>query len=121
MSHIFIFLWQEFFKDLDMHHMMIEAIAHKADTYTQQLFASQRTMLDQQSAALQTKATSRGQQMEKLLSDWNQYEKNLQDLKSWISHVEMQLPSNVSDETQDNVQKGIHKYQVSHLWLCVLP
>ena len=100
-----------------MHHMMIESIAQKADPYTQQLFASQRTLLDQQSGALQAKATSRGQQMEKLLSEWNQFEKSFQDLKSWVGHVEMQLPSQISDENQENVQKGIHKYQVGILEL----
>ena len=100
-----------------MHHMMIESIAQKADPYTQQLFASQRTLLDQQSGTLHAKATSRGQQMEKLLSEWNQFEKSLQDLKSWVGHVEMQLPSQISDENQENVQKGIHKYQVGVLEL----
>ena len=95
-----------------MHHMMIESIASKADPYTQQLFISQRALLDQKSRTLQVEATERGQQMEKLVSEWTGYEKSLQDLRSWLGHVEMQLPSNVSDEKQESVQKGIHKYQV---------
>ncbi|XP_022095690.1 nesprin-1-like isoform X2 [Acanthaster planci] len=102
---------KEFFSDLGTHHLTIESIAQKADPSTQELFASQRSLLDQRSHAIQAKATVRGQMLERLVTDWDQLEKSLEELRSWLGHVEAQLPSSIDDATQESVQKGIHKYQ----------
>ncbi len=112
LSCFFLSFKQEFFSDLGTHHLTIESIAQKADPYTQELFTSKRSLLDQRSHAIQAKATVRGQMLERLVTDWGQLEKSIEELRGWLGHVEAQLPSGIDNSTQESVQKGIHKYQV---------
>ena len=103
---------QEFFSDLDTHHILIESIAQKADPFTQQLFHAQRSELDNRSQAITAQATQRGQTLGRLVQEWRELEAILAELTGWLGHVEAQVPSGISDDTQENVQKAVHKYQV---------
>ncbi|XP_063958479.1 nesprin-1-like [Lytechinus pictus] len=102
---------KEFFSDLDTHHILIESIAQKADPFTQQLFHTQRSELDRRSQAITVQSAERGQTLEGLVSEWRDLDKSLTALSSWLGHVEAQVPSGINDDTQENVQKAIHKYQ----------
>ncbi|XP_033126157.1 nesprin-1-like isoform X2 [Anneissia japonica] len=102
---------KEFFGDAETHHVLIESIARKADPYTRSLFASKQAFLDKSTNQLQACGTVRGQNLEKIVTEWSQFEKNFDELKGWLGHVELQLPRSVSHDNMENVQKGIHKYQ----------
>ena len=98
---------------MDTHHILIESIAQKADAYTQQLFDQQRKMLDQRNRDILAKATIRGHLLEGLVNDWKHLERSIKELEKWLSQIEMEVPSSVSDESQESVQRAIHKYQVT--------
>lgn len=81
-----------FFIDLDSHRSLLDALQQKVSPTTRQRFLPTHTELINSSHVVQDKAALRGQQLDRLCTQWADFQQQYADLNIWLDRLERQMP-----------------------------
>ncbi|ELT88687.1 hypothetical protein CAPTEDRAFT_175674 [Capitella teleta] len=82
-----------FFANLESHRTLLEALQQKVDPATRQRLLATHTSLVNSSHVVQDKAAFRGQQLDRLCSQWTDFQAIYSDVNSWLERLKRQAPS----------------------------
>ena len=102
---------KDFFSDLESHRTLLDNLAGTVDHATHQHYLASHTRLNNLTHVVQDKASLRGQKLERLTKQWTEFQKQFEDLQTWLSRVQQQLPKKVhEDDPLDELRKKIWEY-----------
>ena len=81
-----------YFSDLESHRNLLDNLAQQSDSDTREKYARSHERLIELTDHIQTSATTRGQQLEQLIQQWQQFYDQFTQLKKWVARLEQQLP-----------------------------
>jgi nesprin-1 len=86
-----------FFADLESHRTLLEALQQKVNPSTRQRLLEKHTTHINNSYVVQDKAALRGQQLDRLCSQWESFETTYADVGAWLDRLERQMPVPMKD------------------------
>ncbi|XP_074656556.1 nesprin-1-like isoform X2 [Tubulanus polymorphus] len=100
-----------FFNDLESHSSTLNSLVEQLDDDVQQRHSLTHNNLIDKTKEIQDKANIRGEQLERLVSQWVEFAERFKYINDWLKQRQQGIPKHTGDTSRDQLKSRIDLYK----------